>query len=226
MNRPSFAIRLLAIAGLAACATALPAQSTNLGQPPVRNFSRKIYRAGTQNWDAAQDARGVLYWANNEGLLEYDGTTWRRYPVRNGTIVRSLAIAPDGRIFVGAQSEIGYFYPDATGRLAYHSLTALVPPAYRSFEDVWDIVPHDGALFFRTNHCVFRYHDGAIEAYEPGGALQFMGRAGGQLIVQAGDKTWWRLPDRGFRRGKRPPNFPVRSRVCSSTAAIRCSSRR
>lgn len=50
------------------------AQPGILGLPPVTNFQKRIYQAGTQSWDIAQDAHGMLYFANNEGLLQYDGT--------------------------------------------------------------------------------------------------------------------------------------------------------
>ena len=87
----------------------LHAQTGNLGLPPVTNFSKSVYHAGTQNWDVAQDAQGRLYFANNEGLLRYDGAHWQRHALLNGTCVRSVAIAPDGKIYVGGQGEIGVF---------------------------------------------------------------------------------------------------------------------
>jgi hypothetical protein len=129
-------------------------QSNNIGIPPVRNFPRKIYQAGTQSWDVGQDRRGVIYFANNNGLLQYDGRSWQCFPVSNGTIVRSLLVHTDGRIYVGAQGEVGYFFPDQAGRLAYHSLMPLVPESGRNLEDVWDIQPLDGAVFFRSNQLV------------------------------------------------------------------------
>lgn len=30
------------------------------------------YNAGIQNWAIAQDERGVMYFGNNSGLLEFD----------------------------------------------------------------------------------------------------------------------------------------------------------
>src|SRR5215510_6448971 len=112
-------------------------QGVNLGVPPVWNFSRKIYKAGTQNWDATQDSNGRVYFANNDGVLCYDGTNWVTYPVGNHTIVRSVAIDKEDRIFAGAQSELGYFFPDKDGLLRYKSLIGLLPPDHRAFEDVW-----------------------------------------------------------------------------------------
>ena len=77
--------------------------------PEIINYTKRLYNAGTQNWKIAQDQQGILYFANNEGLLTFDGGFWKKYPVSNGTIVRSLAFGRDGRIYIGAQGEIGFF---------------------------------------------------------------------------------------------------------------------
>src|SRR5688572_33246921 len=58
-------------------------QGVNIGTPPVWNFSRKDYGAATQNWDATQDHLKVMYWANNDGLLSFNGSTWTTYQVRS-----------------------------------------------------------------------------------------------------------------------------------------------
>src|SRR6185312_15809681 len=112
---------------------ALPAICQNtIGLPEVVNYSKQEYKAGTQNWDICQDNNGLLYFANNEGLLSFDGTYWRLYPLPNKTIVRSVALGSDHKIYIGAQDEIGYFSPIATGQLIYHSLVNLIPEAHRS----------------------------------------------------------------------------------------------
>ncbi|MCC7244621.1 MAG: hypothetical protein IT269_02990, partial [Saprospiraceae bacterium] len=154
--------------------TMLLAQGINLGIPPTRNFSKNIYQAGTQNWDAAQDSRGVLYFANNEGLLQYDGSRWSCLPVANKTVTRSVAIDSKGRIFVGAQNEMGYFFPDKNGQLRYHSLVHLIAPEKRNFEDVWDIVVSGESVFFRTQQSVFQFTGESMTMLQPGGNLTAM----------------------------------------------------
>jgi DNA-binding CsgD family transcriptional regulator len=166
------------------------AQSVNLGIPPVWNFSKKTYKAGTQNWDAAQDSRGVMYFANNGGLLCYDGSNWTCLPVRNKTVVRSVAINPEGRIFVGAQSDFGYFFPEKNGQLTYHSLVDLLPVDKRNFEDVWDIVFSNNEVFFRTNRQVFQYNGQEIKTHETGGELMALFSTSKGLILQ---QNWQEL---------------------------------
>lgn len=163
----------------------LLAQTGNLGLPPVTNYPKTAYRAGTQNWDIAQDAQGRLLFANNEGLLVFDGTQWQRHPIANGTCVRSVAIAPDGKIYVGGQGEIGFFSPDAQGRLLYQSLNDQIPSEHRQFADVWDIVVADdgGAVCFRSDERLFQWKKGEIRAFSSGGKSSFLGKAAGRVLL-------------------------------------------
>ena len=40
-------------------------------------------KAGTQNWDITQHDNNWIYFANNEGLLEFDSKRWTLYPISN-----------------------------------------------------------------------------------------------------------------------------------------------
>lgn len=179
----TFAVLLLAPAQTTAQANA----ASNLGQLHVRNYSRKTYGGGTQNWDISQDSSGRLYFANNDGLLTYDGTYWELYPLPKRTVVRSVWAAPDGRIFIGGQGELGYFQADQKGQLSYHSLCALIPEQYGNFEDVWDIVPFGDKVYFRTNKLLFCLFNDSMEALVSNQPLQYLGKANNQLFLQKGD---------------------------------------
>jgi ligand-binding sensor domain-containing protein/DNA-binding CsgD family transcriptional regulator len=155
-----------------------------IGFPDVINYSKASYSAGLQNWDIKQDRNGVIYVANNEGLLSFDGRYWKLYPLPNKTIVRSLEIGPDSRIYVGGQDEMGYFLPDAGGRLQYHSLVRQIPAKDRSFGDVWDIIALKKDVFFRSSNKIFRLTDETIASFNAPLEWAFMGQCRGQLYAQ------------------------------------------
>ena len=48
------------------------------GVPFFRNYSSKEYMAHNRNYDIACDDYGTVFVANFEGLLYYDGATWRK----------------------------------------------------------------------------------------------------------------------------------------------------
>ena len=138
-----------------------------IGQREIQNFQKKYYNAGTQNWSIKQDAEGRLYFANNEGLLVYDGTYWKLLPLPNKTIVWSIEFGKDNRLYVGGQDEMGFFAPDKSGKLSYTSLKTLLDEGDQKFADVWNIISLDKDVFFRCNAKLFKYHNNNITVYQP-----------------------------------------------------------
>ncbi len=155
-----------------------------IGLPDLINYSNQQYAAGLQNWDIKQDERGIIYVANNEGLLTYNGINWSLNPLPHRTIVRSLAIGTDGRIFTGGQDEMGYFAPTVQGKLLYHSLVELLPAKFRSFGDVWDIVCLKQDVFFRTTGQIFKFTQNSFEPYPAKSDWLFMEKCADRLFAQ------------------------------------------
>jgi len=154
-----------------------------IGFPDITNYSKQSYIAGLQNWDIKQDKNGVMYFANNEGLLTYNGISWNLYPLPNKTIVRSVEIGIDNKIFVGGQDEMGYFLPDANGKLQYFSLTKLMLPKDRSFGDVWDIVSYQKSTFFRSSSKIFKLSNESFASYNANAEWTFLGISNGKLLA-------------------------------------------
>lgn len=104
-------------------------QAQMFWQRPVVNYNRHTYNAANQNWMVAQHQNGWMYFANNKGLLEFDGIYWNLYPLPHATKMRSIKIGKDNRIYVGGLKEFGFFTDNNQGGLQYHSLSkTLTPP--------------------------------------------------------------------------------------------------
>lgn len=160
-------------------------QAQNLiGLPQIDTYTSLDYKAGTQNWGITQDKNGIIYFANNEGLLAFDGRHWKLYPLPHNTVVRSLKIVNDGKIYVGGQDEIGYFFPDKNGALRYTSIRNLIPENDRHLSDIWEIVTIGKSLFFRTTDKILRYHNNQFEVFKPKQQWEYMGEADGKLYAQ------------------------------------------
>ncbi len=78
-------------------------------------------------WAFSQDPSGVLYAANNDGVLIYDGARWRLVPTDRP--VRALAVDADGTVYVGCVGDLGRLVLGPDQRLRYASLQALLPKA-------------------------------------------------------------------------------------------------
>jgi ligand-binding sensor domain-containing protein len=133
--------------------------------PEIVNYSKQVYNAGTQNWAIVQDKKGIIYVANDEGLLTFDGSFWKKYSNTTSSTIRSLAIAPDGRIYAGAQGDIGFFQAGKNGLLQYTSLNYLVPDSEKDFTDVWNVVVYHGEVFFRSFKKILAFKNEKITVY-------------------------------------------------------------
>ncbi|MFI0426204.1 MAG: LuxR family transcriptional regulator, partial [Flavobacterium sp.] len=76
--------------------------------PPIVKYPSSVYGAGNQNWMISQDNNQFLLFANNEGLLEFNGSNWNLYPSPNETIIRSVKVVGD-KIYTGCYMEFGYW---------------------------------------------------------------------------------------------------------------------
>jgi len=127
------------------------------GIPLLQNFKPKDYAAGTQNWALLQDSSGLIYVANNVGILEYDGVNWRTIQTANKSVARSLALAADERIYVGAKGEVGYLTAPQSGGRHYVSLTSELPESYRDFQDVRQTFVTPDGVFFISRQYVLQW---------------------------------------------------------------------
>ncbi len=130
-----------------------------LGKPFIRNFSPQEYGAHSQNWDIEQDKQGLIYVANNDGVLQYDGVSWRLLTFGETGFARSIALSDDGKIYVGGKGEIGYFVPtDQPGGWQYIDLTRLIlKETDREFNDVWTTVATNEGAYFNSRSKLFHY---------------------------------------------------------------------
>jgi len=125
-----------------------------------QHYAPQDYGHYPQNWAFAQDARGIIYVANTEGILEFDGIRWRRVASLINTSVISLGVDEENKIYVGANGDVGYLAADSTGTLTYRSLVDAIPEVHRSFDEIWKTHVADDATYFQGRHRLFRW-DGA-----------------------------------------------------------------
>ncbi len=126
--------------------------------PKLTYFDKTVYNAANQTWAIAQNKKGYLYFANSSGLLEYDGSEWTLYNVPgNSSLVRSVAITADQRIYVGMQNEFGFWSENPyTRKLFYTSLSKGRNLPF-SDEDIWKIIPYHGNIYFHSFQNIYQY---------------------------------------------------------------------
>ena len=146
---------------------------TQEGTPFIRNYSPKEYSASSGNWAIAQDQRGIMYFGNAEGVLEYDGNNWRLIPVSNNSLVRSIAIDSNGIVYVGAVGEFGFLSPNEKGLMTYHSLVNKLPLDEQDFADVWKTYATPDGIYFQTFSKLIRINNNTVKLWKPETSFHF-----------------------------------------------------
>jgi ligand-binding sensor domain-containing protein/DNA-binding CsgD family transcriptional regulator len=151
------------------------------GLPGITNFSRAEYDGGTQNWAVAQSSNGMMYFGNNNGLLEYDCANWNIYRDME-QVNRSLCI--DGkRIYVGAFNNFGYYDENENGELKYTSLLPLLKNRITEFDEIWRIHKTSFGIVFQSFKAIFIYSQGKIDIVYPRSKFHFSYYVNGILWV-------------------------------------------
>ncbi|HET7733917.1 MAG TPA: triple tyrosine motif-containing protein [Paludibacter sp.] len=135
-------------------------------QPMVRNFTRNNYKSGTQNWAIAQDESNSMYFANNNGLLQFDGKNWTTYPIINGTNVRSVINTKDGRFYASTFNDFGYFQKQKESqRFEYHSLINKSGVNPKGSNELYTIYQGDKKIYFQSEKSIYEYDGNKITPY-------------------------------------------------------------
>ena len=164
----------------------------------VRNFSKQDYRAENQNWSVTEDNNGFIYAANNIGLLEFDGTDWTFYPSPNGTVIRSVAVDRNNRVFTGGYREIGYWERDSIGNLGYHSLNRLAEKYFLPNEEFWSTLILGDEIYFHSFSSVFIYRNNSFRVIRPGQTVNSVGNLKDRVVIHLLNKGLYTIADTGI----------------------------
>ncbi len=158
------------------------------GTPFMRTWHAEDYGAAPVNWQIVQHPRtGFIYVANNYGLLEFDGSTWRLYNMPNEGAVRSIAIDDAGVLWLGGVGEIATLAADAEGSAQPVAVTARLSADDRAIANVLDAVATPHGVYFTTGrHLLFFSRDGTAARWPLPGAVTALWWQDGAVHLSAG----------------------------------------
>lgn len=159
-------------------------QVKTAGTPHIHNYPKSVYKAGTQNWGITQDQKGFMYFANNEGVLQFDGLHWNLIEVSDNSPVRSIFTSNQNTIYVGLFNDFGMLVKNQKGMFSYKSLRHLIPENITAFDDIWKIHETPHGIVFQSYDYLFILKDNSIEIIEPRKQFHFSFSVNERLIVQ------------------------------------------
>lgn len=193
LNQKIWSLIVLLFPGTLLFTFEISAQSNSSFQ--VKNFTKQEYNAESQNWSITHDQNGIIYAANNIGLLEFDGIDWLFHPAPNGTVIRAVAVDENNRIFTSGYREIGYWERDEYGVLNYHSLNSLAESMFSQNEEFWNIRITKEKVYFHSFTSVFIYDYEKFTFVRPGPLISSIGTVQEKVYVHISQEGVFILND-------------------------------
>ncbi|WP_229248092.1 triple tyrosine motif-containing protein [Dyadobacter sandarakinus] len=178
--------------------------------PPLINYPASAYKAHNQNWSIDEGNDHLVYAANSDGLLEYDGGTWKLYQLPDRQIVRtilfdqvSIASVPsrvvnmparkEYRIYAGGFGEFGYWRKAPEGQLQYVSLSRNAGFASLKTEEIWHIIKTSRYIYFQSFSRIYRYDGKHLTEINPHNNFMFLQEVNQRVLVPVIGKSLYEL---------------------------------
>lgn len=164
----------------------------------IVNFDKTVYGRGAQTWQIAPYDDKWIYFANKNGMVQFDGNGWTVFPLNNSSDVRSvLASTTQKRIYVGGINEFGYYAPSTDGSLIYHCMSDSLNEDEHLLGNVWGIHEADNVLYIQGDDRVIKYLDGKYTSIRMNAKIDCSNMVNGVLYVGT-DKGIWLLAGKTF----------------------------
>ncbi len=174
----------------------LNAQIKKIGVPFIINYNPKTYKAASENWDVLQDSKGMMFFANHFGIMQFDGVRWSIVTQpENRSMVRSLAIDKKDKMYVGAQGDFGYVIQLPNGQYQYTSLVKLLPESARNFGDVIHTVIRNNEVIFFSYEEIFIYNNNKINVLKSKGKFDDFFEVNKEIYISHTTKGLLKLTD-------------------------------
>lgn len=162
------------------------------GLPWVEHQAARSLGTEALHMFVTEDKLGRLF-VGSYGLLVNDGSSWRSYPVGNAVGVRTMQFGHDGRLWVGALNEMGYFSETSVGKFQFHSLLEHLPENERQVGHIWGIGLVGSQVYFLGREKVYRWDGDRFQTWSfPGSSRLFP--------LKVDEETWFQHRETGLYR--------------------------
>lgn len=134
-----------------------------IGLPVVEVFGSQTHQGSNQNWFILQGNDGYIYNGTGWGINQWDGESWRIYSSPQRTLIRSISLWNDNRLYTGSMNDIGYYEADKLGRLVFTSLVEDWSFEQKQFGETWYTAANNDGVVFVTNKLILLWNGKTLE---------------------------------------------------------------
>jgi serine phosphatase RsbU (regulator of sigma subunit) len=122
-----------------------------------------------------------MYFANNKGILKYDGSNWSI--IYTSSEVTSICYdSTEAKIFVGCVEDFGFLQLNDEGKYRFVSLSDRILIKGK-IGTVWDCISTDEGIYFLSDNKLIRYHEGKLSFWDPKNSFKYIFHVGKKLLI-------------------------------------------
>lgn len=134
----------------------------------VKNFLPKDYDAAANNSGITQNKSGLIFVANNNGVMIYDGIKWESYNRIGEPKIMSIATAFNNEVVVGTEDgDIAVISQKKNGKYFYKSLLEGQTEEQKPKEIIRQILTIDSCTYFLSSDKLIEYSKRGLKFYNP-----------------------------------------------------------
>lgn len=157
--------------------------ATSTNAPELVPYLVNSFTISNQNWSIAHDPNNkLIYIANSEGLIEYNGINWKKFARADKLPIRSVAVNDQGRVFTGSFEDFGYWEHNIKGELEYTSLAHLAE--VEKNDEIWKIYIDNDSVYFQSFTTIYILNQGKVSAIKAPYAMLFLHQIYQKYVVQ------------------------------------------
>ncbi|MEQ8525322.1 LuxR C-terminal-related transcriptional regulator [Gracilimonas sp.] len=179
---------------LASFASAIAQSIPEKGVPLLESFTPVDYHHKGKVWDIDTAPNGLAYMAADEGLLEYDGKTWKYYVGSEG-ITRSVVVVNDSILYTGSDLDFGIWKKNRYSEFEYTSLYPFKEDLTNSSEEFWDVFIVNESPFFISEKNIYIYKNQNLTKVPAPGRILESFRFGKEIYLVEETEGLLRLED-------------------------------
>ena len=143
------------------CSVLLNAQEV----PEIIHFGKSDYQGANQNWMFAQDCDGLIFVANTDGVLIYNGFSWRLVRIKDNLRPRAVYLGKDCKIYTGGYETFGFIDMSIPANPTYVDISE--PVIKNTKEEIWNIFGNKSEIIFQSFADVYAFDYDTIKPIKP-----------------------------------------------------------
>lgn len=186
-------VSLICISFTPGFASSLPYKDS----PEIRQYISNNFDLGNQNWGISQNsANGKVYFANSEGLFEYNGIIFKHFKLSGNKNIRSVFVDNKGLVFTGSFEDFGFWKENQECELVYTSLSENLK--IEKNDEIWRIYESENRIYFQSFTSIYIYDYKTVNVTKSPFTMLFAFQVDKRLIAQVLDNGLFIIEDEEF----------------------------